>query len=200
MSRPIERLDCSDGRTSTDYRTVQAESIRLPGETAIDKCVRLAKRLQTEEGETNLAFDLPNPNLPRVFNEIEIPTFLVYVRVTRMLAWLEVAARRTYRKNRSRALARLYSNLEKESGVSQSVFREIRSELKFENLKFLGRVAECVLRKPIYDPLEDPQSLRRLVRRRKGNVIYLHNESCPTRPSKRDIRLRQLSLPLQSKL
>lgn len=173
------------GAPTTDYRTAQLENVRLRGETAIDKCVRLAMRLRADRLGNNLSLDLPNPELPEVYDEIDIKTYRLYTRVLEEMAWLEIAAVRTYRKCRKKALARLYTNLELESGVPQSVFRNIRIELTVENAEYLDQIAKCVLRQPVYDPIDPPRKLRY---RKVGNLIALPN----TRHFKRK-RLKQKS-------
>jgi hypothetical protein len=180
----------------SDYRTYNAESIRLPGETTIDKCIRIATLMRLERSNGNLPLDLPNPELPSVYDEIDTQTLKTYLRVLDALSWLEVAAIRTYRKSKKHALHRLYSNLEKESGISQSVYRDIRYELTLETAKFLKKISNCVLREPIYDPQKAPQSRRKMIRRSSGNVIILKNVTGLKFRKKKRIKDKQQSFKL----
>jgi len=186
----VEEVNC----IKSDYRTLNAESARLLGETTIDKCIRIATWLRVERSNSNLPLDLPNPELPSVYDEIDTQTLKTYLRVLDAISWLELAAARTYRKSKKHALHRLYSNLEKESGVSQRVYRDIRCELTKESVQFLENISNCVMREPIYDPHKAPRSMRKVAHRTCGNVLVLKNFSSVK--CKKKIKSKQLSFEI----
>jgi len=155
---------------SVDYRTALVDAARLPGESVVDKHIRIAAKLRISAGATGESLDLPDPTFPKKICRLSAEEFNLYDNVIIQLRWLELAAIKTSRKSPQIAIRRFYIALEKECGVAEGVITSYQLGLTTESKRHLRAIAECVLRSPKHNPFHPPKYKKS---RTHANVLIL---------------------------